>query len=350
MAVLHKTRWAEYEQAMSLTKKEREEQGMDGIPEEPVQKKFVISDITPECLAFVHDGNKRGICLYADELASWFKNFNRYSKGSEEQFWLSVFSGKPIIFDRKGMKRSISIKHSFISVIGTIQQGILKELAKGDRNQNGFLDRILFVLPENLNKQYWNKKELDTHISRDWQKITQKLIDMAYSVDESGNPISKEIRFESTAMRLLMEWQHENTDLCNQELDEQLGGIYSKLEIYAIRFCLILQIIRWTCGESSLDFIDETSVRGAIELIAYFRKTAQRVQGIIHESYSLEGIPTDNIKLYRALPDDFETAEGIEVAANFGMSPDSFKRFLKDNKEKLFENYKHGKYRKIILL
>ncbi|KAA6333479.1 hypothetical protein EZS27_018105 [termite gut metagenome] len=115
---------------------------MDGIPEEPAQKKFVVSDITPECLAFVHDGNKRGICLYADELASWFKNFNRYSKGSEEQFWLSVFSGKPIIFDRKGMKRSISVKHSFISVIGTIQKGILKELAKGERNQNGFLDRI----------------------------------------------------------------------------------------------------------------------------------------------------------------------------------------------------------------
>jgi hypothetical protein len=90
MAVLHKAKLAEYEQIYLLSKKEREEQGINGLPEEPVQKKFVVSDITPECLAFVHDGNKRGICLYADELASWFKNFNRYSKGSEEQFWLPV--------------------------------------------------------------------------------------------------------------------------------------------------------------------------------------------------------------------------------------------------------------------
>jgi hypothetical protein len=201
-----------------------------------------------------------------------------------------------------------------------------------------------------LDKQYWNKKELDYHVSLDWQKITQKLIDMEYSVDESGNPVSKEIHFESSAMQLLMEWQHSNTDLCNQELDEQLGGIYSKLEIYAIRFCLILQIIRWACGESGLDFIDETSVRGAIELVEYFRKTARKVQEIIHESNSLEGMPTDNIKLYKALPVDFETAQGIEVAATFGMSSDSFKRFLKDNKERLFENYKHGRYRKIIQL
>ena len=50
------------------------------------------------------------------------KNFNRYNSGSEEQFWLSVFSGKPIILDRQGNKNSAFIKHSFISVIGTIQK------------------------------------------------------------------------------------------------------------------------------------------------------------------------------------------------------------------------------------
>jgi hypothetical protein len=122
------------------------------------------------------------------------------------------------------------------------------------------------------------------------------------------------------------------------------------LEIYAIRFSLILQVIRWVCNESGLDFIDEASVKGAIELIEYFRQTAQKVQKVINESYSLGEMPTDNIRLYKALPLDFETAQGIEVAAGFGMSSDSFKRFLKDNKGKLFENYKHGKYHKIIQL
>ena len=34
-------------------------------------------------LADVHKFNKRGIGVYSDELASWFKNFNRYNKGSE---------------------------------------------------------------------------------------------------------------------------------------------------------------------------------------------------------------------------------------------------------------------------
>ena len=96
---------------------------------EPVLKKFIVSDITPERLITIHQDNKRGICLYVDELMSWLKNFNRYNSGSEEQFWLSVFSGKPIILDRQGNKNSAFIKHSFISVIGTIQKGLLNHHA-----------------------------------------------------------------------------------------------------------------------------------------------------------------------------------------------------------------------------
>lgn len=46
------------------------------------------SHITPEGLSYIHAQNKRGLCLWSDELSAWFKNFNRYNNGSEEQFWL----------------------------------------------------------------------------------------------------------------------------------------------------------------------------------------------------------------------------------------------------------------------
>ncbi len=348
MNVRYKQECSEYERIMMLSRKEREEHGTTEVAQEPVRKKFIVSDITPECLAFIHDNNKRGIGLYTDELSSWFKNFNRYTKGSEEQFWLSVFSGKPIILDRKGMKYSTFIKHSFISVIGSIQQGILKELAKGERSQNGFLDRILFVLPDNLDKQYWNEKQLDFRIAAHWEQIVNKLIEVEFSVDDNECPIPKELAFDSIAKQHIAEWQRQNTDLCNTINDESLAGIYSKLEIYAIRFCLILQVMRWICNEAGRDGIDETSVTGAIELVEYFRGTAQKVQAIINETFALEGLPSNNLKLFKALPLDFETGQGIEIAAKFDMSPDAFKRFLRDHKGSLFDNYKHGKYRKKI--
>ena len=50
------------------------------------RKRFLFSDVTPEGLIYIHAQNKRGLCLWTDELSAWFKNFNRYNNGSEEQF------------------------------------------------------------------------------------------------------------------------------------------------------------------------------------------------------------------------------------------------------------------------
>ena len=111
---------AKYDELMSMSRKERTESGEEQFPQEPVRKRFLISDVTPEGLSLIHAQNKRGLCLWADELSAWFKNFNRYNNGSEEQFWLSVFSAKTTISDRKNAKSSIFIKRPYISVIGTI--------------------------------------------------------------------------------------------------------------------------------------------------------------------------------------------------------------------------------------
>ncbi|MDH6306850.1 hypothetical protein M2459_002133 [Parabacteroides sp. PF5-5] len=347
-AVTFKKEIKEYEQLLYLSRKEREEQGISELPNEPVLKKFVVSDITPESLAFIHENNKRGICLYTDELASWFKNFNRYTKGSEEQFWLSLYNGKPIILDRRGSKNSVSVKNSFIGVIGTIQHGVLREMAKGERNQNGFLDRILFVLPNNLEKQYWSEQHLSRHVIPTWNNLMQKLINQEYLTDDNGDIIPVELYFQEDARKRLYDWQRENTDQCNREINETLMGIYSKLEIYAIRFCLILQVARWLCGEASKDSIDLVSVEGAIELVGYYQKTARKVQQIIASSTTLEQLPSDKQRLYNALPSDFSTAEGIQVASLFSISADSFKRMLSDFKDGLLDNYKHGRYRKLL--
>ncbi len=163
--------YAEYERQMCMSRKERTENGYEQFPMEPVRRRFLVSDVTPEGLSLIHAQNKRGLCLWADELSAWFKNFNRYNNGSEEQFWLSVFSAKTTISDRKSAKSSIFIKRPYISVIGTIQKKILGELAKGERSSNGFIDRILFVMPNLQQKARWNDKELPADIEQEWHAI-----------------------------------------------------------------------------------------------------------------------------------------------------------------------------------
>ena len=116
----------EYDYYHSLSKKQQEQEALSE-PDRPFWKKHIVTDFTPEALIEVHKFNKRGIGVYCDELAGWFKNFNRYSNGSEEQFWLSSWSRKAITVDRKSGD-PILISKPFIPVIGTIQNGVIKEL------------------------------------------------------------------------------------------------------------------------------------------------------------------------------------------------------------------------------
>ena len=93
---------------------------------------------------------------------------------------------------------------------------------------------------------------------------------------KTGELVPTQLPFNTEARTLLYHWQHKNTDLCNSEMDEVLVGVYSKLDIYVIRFSLILQLSRWACDESDKKEIDSTSVEGAISIVEYFRITAKK--------------------------------------------------------------------------
>ena len=213
----YQEKYAEYQQAIAMSRKERVHAGFEQFPKEPKRLRYLVSDVTQEGLSAIHSHNPRGLCLWVDELSAWFKNFNRYNNGSEEQFWLSVFSAKTTISDRKNAKSSIFIKRPYISVIGTIQKKILSELAKGERSNNGFIDRILFVMPNLQQKARWNDKELPENIEQEWNAIIDKLIQQEYTLNEYGEIEPHILLFTEDAKRRLYEWQHHFSELCDRE-------------------------------------------------------------------------------------------------------------------------------------
>ena len=338
---VYKNKLQEYETIAALTKKEREQQGFDD-PIKPVWEQMLISDFTPEALASIHSFNTRGLGVNVDELASWFKNFNRYNKGSEEPFWLSVWSGNIIKVNRK-TSENINIPVPFISVAGTIQPAILNELAE-NRTENGFIDRLLFVVPDNLKKEYWNEKELQPEIVENWSAIISNLLDIKPTDDETGNPKPIVLRFTHEAKKHLFKWQRELTDLSNKPENEAISGIYAKIEMYAIRFALCLEMLHWACNDSDKQAIGLNSVKGALKLVDYFVKTALKVSTIVTNSNPLDRLPTDKQILYNALPETFTTSEGVKIAESLNVPKRTFQYFI-TNRE-LFNQPNRGEYEK----
>jgi hypothetical protein len=334
----------QYEQAINLSKKEREQQAIDE-PTKPVLQKFLLSDFTPEALAEVHKFNKRGIGVYVDELAGWFKNFNRYNKGSEMEFWLSQWSGKPINIDRK-TGEPIFIPLPFISVAGTIQNGILNELAKDSRTQNGFIDRILFVIPDNIKKESWSETDLPPIVTENWERVISNLLSLSITNDDTLNPSPEVLKFTPEAKKVLFEWQKANTDQCNKAENEALSGIFSKMDMYVLRLALILEMMRFACDESDKQAVSIEAVQGAVKLVEYFKSSAVKVNSILSNASPLDKHPADKQDLYNALPDTFSTETGLQIAEGLGVAERTYKYFL--NEKELFTRIRWGIYQKRI--
>lgn len=334
----------EYDCKMKLTKEERQRQGYDE-PVKPFWEKYTVSDYTPEALNEVHKYNKRGIGVYSDELAGWIKNFNRYHKGAEQEFWLSAWSNKQIVIDRK-KDEPIYIPFPFIPVVGNIQPSILFELSKNSGGQNGFIDRILFAFPEGLQKLYWSDKELEPVIFKNWNLIITNLLNIPLNLNENQIPSPVVLAFNQEASNKIKDWQKHNTNLCNSAKDESLEGIYSKLEVYAVRFSLILEMLMFACGESDKQSIGIEAVNGAIKLVEYFRATAAKVNSIISNYNPLDKLPADKRKLYELLPLCFTRDTGLKIAQSIGLAHATYDRFLADNR--FFKKMKIGEYEKIM--
>jgi hypothetical protein len=331
-----------YNLAKMEASKNKDESGGQ-VLKRPFWTKYLISDYTPEALYSVHSNNLRSIGVYIDELAGWFKNFERYNKNSQQEFWLSAWSGKQISIDRK-MADSILITNPFISVAGTIQTALLNEITKENRGRNGFIDRILFVAPPNLKKNGWDDKEMPNHLIEKYHSIINKLLSIPTNFNEHGQIDTIRLRFSPTARKTVFNWVNTvNTPLVNETQNDDLKGIYTKLEMYVPRFALILHLLEWASGDTSQkNEIGTNSVLGAIELAEYFRQSAEQINENLNNK--LENLHEKNKQLFDTLSANITTSEAVSTGKKLGISESTVKRFLSN--EAFFLKAGHGKYQK----
>ncbi len=332
--------YADYQEAITT----------DGVDksslEKPVLKKTIVSDFTIEALTEIHAQNERGIGVYVDEIAGWFKNFERYTQGSQQEFWLSVFSGKPIISDRKSSK-PVHLNHPFFSVIGSIQPELLFEIGKSSRNYNGFTDRLLFCFPDNLAKLGWSDTELSQQTLDDYQKIIHDIFDFEYETNEEGHHQPRILEFTSESKKLIYDWVNEvNLAEYNNPANVAFTGVFSKLETYIGRFCIIFQLINVVCGDfASRCVIEKEAAESAIILAEYFRQNAIKVHSIISSYNALDFLTPDKLEIYKKLPDEFQREDGLQIAMSLGMKRATFDRFIYD--KIYFKKIATGKYFKL---
>lgn len=331
---------AEFDTIQGMGKDERRQQGITGVPTKPILSKVLMNDTTPEALATAHFNRLRGLGVNRDELSAWIKAFDRYNSGGEMDTWLSIWSAEHLSIDRKTAD-PIYISRPFIGVIGGIQPGRLESLAADDRAVSGFIDRLLFVWPDNLDKPDWSMRGMDMGLVGAWQTAANKLLELPF--DDSAE---KTISMTDSARQRLFAWFNtKNKARCNDAQNELLQGMYGKFDIHCTRIVLALHLLRFAYSDQAAPGeVDEATVTDGIRIAEYFISQSEKVHGRIFAASAVDRLPRNEAALYEALPQEFKTGDGVKIAEKFGVPERTFKRFLK--KRELFTSICRGTWEK----
>lgn len=326
-----------------MSAKQREKHSLPEAMKMPQRKCHVVVDSTVEALIGALRDNPRGVLVYKDEIDSLLSNFNRYN-GSDESYFLSLFSGTPFKYSRKSNNEHIFLANPYCSIIGTTQPGRLGEQFGGKRMMNGFSSRFLKVYPEIDKMPSWNDTAMPDGVLEEWGRIIRNVVTVTPSTDQEGKATSIELLFSQEAKLRVIQWKDEVNNKAYAETDsDAVRALCGKLETYLVRFCLVIQIMHCICGESGMDKIEPGTAELAIRLTEYFRNMESRIAPEI-ETGILDNRFTE---LLGNLRDSFTTAEAVREALQLGISESSVKRFLRDGGRGFVKKKSHGCYRKI---
>ncbi|MGB5821443.1 MAG: DUF3987 domain-containing protein [Saonia sp.] len=322
----YKIKWDEYEQS------EKDKRGR-----KPMYSKFILKDFTPEKLADSLQYNDKGVLIFQDELMRWINSFDQYKKGGDQQMYLDLFNGSELTVDRI-TKEPIRIEQTNVNILGGMQPEVLKGMAKGDRSNDGFLDRFLFVYPDNLKPNLFTGMKIDGVHQENYKRLIGNLLDAPMQT----------IRADAPTIGLFKEWQHQKAaESFNDHLET---AIQSKLETYVWRLALILEMMHQaTTGKYHIG-LGEKSLNDAIKLVEYFRLNALKVHDRIMVKNPLEDLTASQRDLYDSLPNEFKRVDVLPLFREKGVPERTGDRLLKNGH--LFHNYnthkelKYGQYKK----
>jgi DNA primase catalytic core len=339
--------------------KKQNQRILNGLSEEKKMlncPQILFGDFTLEALADGLGNNLNGIAAYVDEAASWVKNFDRYNKGSEQEFWLANWSGGALTVNRKG--RKIYVDASSISFIGTIQPGLLDELCKNGRGLNGFVERIVFVMPEKITVTVLKKrKERDVEI---YKKLLERYvpilnqildIEMQKKEDNSGESIS--IYFEEAAEDAMTDWINQQRTHLDTLENEFTRNIYSKIQTIALRCCLHLHLLHWASEKQNKILEQKISIETvlkATELAEYFLLNALKASSFMNFSSPVDKLPQNYKMWYRELSEEFVAADAERIAEKYNITRMTMYRMLKNQNgnQPMFKKIGYGKYEKLL--
>ncbi|MEM9666488.1 MAG: YfjI family protein, partial [Bacteroidota bacterium] len=239
-------------------------------PQEPgARQRYRCSDITVESLARLHNDNPRGLLVVRDELAGWIGSFDKYSGGSSDvQAWISMFNGDYLQVDRKSSALPVlDIKRPNVSVVGTIQPGVLQGVLSAQHYSSGFAARLMLVQPPERPRR-WTEADVSVEVQHGYEALVRRLYAMSYDSEEP-----RVLGMEHDARRLFADFYDALSQHISGLPSGALRSVLSKVDGLCARLALIFQL----CENPDSPHVEKKAMDRALVLGEWFMYETTRL-------------------------------------------------------------------------
>jgi hypothetical protein len=239
-------------------------------------QQFIVVDTTMESLIDVHRNNHK-LLLSCDELAGWLKRMDQYRPGADAEQWLSIYNGGSISVNRKQDGYRVFLPRTSISVCGTIQPKVARELLFSERFiGNGFAARVLTAAPPAAVVR-WSDTEVDEETDNSMNDLAEQLYLLAgETVGKAERPVL--LPCTKDARQAFVSWTNDAADHAEQ-LQPDLRNSWLKLRPAAGRFALLFSVckqLQHNPDGHATQPVDLDSMQAGIRLAWWFGKELER--------------------------------------------------------------------------
>jgi hypothetical protein len=218
----------------------------EGDPDPPPPVRRLAMDATYEAIAAMAAApQNHGIASFQDELSGWFANLRRDCSATARAGWLQLWSGQPILIDRKTSEPVFAARCA-VSLFGNVQPSKLAQMmaATGDGAESagdGLWARFLWVRPPHVPFRY---VEDDADIAADIRALLERLNSTPAGTDDDDQPLLIQLNTEARAA--LAPWWEAwaQEQLCSPPGRAAFMG---KLRGYSVRLAGLLALLDVAC-------------------------------------------------------------------------------------------------------
>lgn len=259
----------------------------------PTERRYEVNDPTVEKLGELLNLNARGLMLFRDELAGWFKSLDREGREQDRTFFLETWTGSgSYTYDRIG-RGTLRIENLTVSILGGIQPGPLMQYLRGTlgggHGDDGLMQRFQLLVYPDPPKEWRNvDRAPDAEAAARAHECFARLDTLDPEIIGAQTLITADgadmyfLRFEADAQEFFDDWRADlETGLhANTYEHPALEGYMSKYRSLLPSLALIFHLIDRVSGTTSVEGVTLDATRRAAAWCSLLEKHARRIYGL----------------------------------------------------------------------